>query len=360
MVDGARPYSNKRRAFTLVEPPAVSRPKRNAFTLVELLVVIAIIGILVALLLPAIQAAREAARRTQCVNNLKQIGLGVQNYAGARRYLPPMRIADHQQTWLVLILPHLEDQQVADLWDKNLGCFYKQTLQFRTSIINAFICPSVGHEKLIVAVSPDSKHSHPRNDPADTGSAGYRGSISDYRAVAGSTCFINRAVPPIHWTDTGPHSSPPFDGSNSHLVDGPIPQTRDKDIIYTSSPTSYGVQSYTPLTSFKNITDGTSKTLLGGEVGRGTSESGQAFNGDTSGMYLGELKQFCDKCDKSKAEGGDDGFGSVHNGVVNFTMCDGSVQGIARDVDAKVLDRMATRAGDDPYDVTDTAAPCTH
>jgi prepilin-type N-terminal cleavage/methylation domain-containing protein/prepilin-type processing-associated H-X9-DG protein len=334
---------------------------RQAFTLVELLVVIAIIGILVALLLPAIQAAREAARRSQCSNNMKQIGLGVQNYASARKYLPPMRIADHQQTWLVLLLPYLEEQQTGDLWDSKIGCFYKQSVQFRTSIINAYNCPSQSHESKLTAVQPDNKHSHPRNDPNDTGVVGYRGSISDYRAVAGSTCFVSREGTTIHWINSGPHSDPPFDGSTSHLVDGPIPQCRDKDIIYTTTPTSYGVVNYKPITSFKSITDGTSKTLLGGEVGKATAESGQAFNGDTgAGMWIGEIKQFCEKCDRNSAEGGDAGFGSVHNGVVNFVMCDGSVQGISKDIDPKVLDRMATRAGDDPYDVNGTATPCIH
>src|SRR6476620_6105821 len=90
--------------------------RRQGFTLVELLVVIAIIGILVALLLPAVQAAREAGRRTQCINNLKQLGIGFQNFHDTQKWLPPTHIDETASgsfkgsTWLVVILPYIEQE----------------------------------------------------------------------------------------------------------------------------------------------------------------------------------------------------------------------------------------------------------
>ena len=102
----------------------VERSVRRGFTLVELLVVIAIIGVLVALLLPAVQAAREAARRTQCKNNLKQIGLAIHNHHDTKGYMPPGTSQDQQPfgpaasnwgaSWMVYILPFVEQGPLFD------------------------------------------------------------------------------------------------------------------------------------------------------------------------------------------------------------------------------------------------------
>src|SRR5439155_25186542 len=90
--------------------------RRRGFTLIELLVVIAIIGVLVALLLPAVQAAREAARRSQCVNNLKQIGLAFHNYHSVNDCFPPgemclPNISTNRTFWTCFILPYLRSEE---------------------------------------------------------------------------------------------------------------------------------------------------------------------------------------------------------------------------------------------------------
>jgi len=90
------------------------RLSKRAFTLVELLVVIAIIGILVALLLPAIQAAREAARRTQCINNIKQLSLGMHNYHDTYKRFPRGAFATNRIAWSVRILPFIEENTLYD------------------------------------------------------------------------------------------------------------------------------------------------------------------------------------------------------------------------------------------------------
>ena len=122
------------------------------FTLVELLVVIAIIGILVALLLPAVQAAREAARRTQCSNNLKQIGLALHTYHDAHRTFPAfafMTLAsasgsghEYKADWVVNILPFMEMQNLYDQYDFRYTWCHAENQETVTRALPTFECPS--------------------------------------------------------------------------------------------------------------------------------------------------------------------------------------------------------------------------
>ena len=123
----------------------------HAFTLIELLVVIAIIGVLIGLLLPAVQQVRESARMLSCKNNLKQIGLALHNYHDANRSFPPFftssggnntRIADQTEkkaNWCVLILPYMEQSVIYDQWNFFLS---PQMNSQRSEQITAFLCPS--------------------------------------------------------------------------------------------------------------------------------------------------------------------------------------------------------------------------
>jgi hypothetical protein len=259
----------------------------------------------------------------------------------------------------------MEQAQVKKLWDPQLGCYYDQRYETRTASVDTYFCPSQQHESRIFASpsAPDDGHSHPRADPDPrAGGAGYQGSIADYRAVLSSTCYP-QLPDPQNGTIIDPAkkiTGVGWEGRNAHLADGPVPQGNkwDKKVKFGGSG-NRGVISFKAETSLKNITDGTSNTLLVGEVGKGESEIGHAFNGDHQpGLPLGEERGFCEKCELNRAEGGDSGFGGVHSGVVLFVACDGSVRSISRETDKRVLDRMATRAGDDQYDENGTAPTC--
>ena len=112
--------------------------KKRGFTLVELLVVIAIIGILIALLLPAVQSVREAARRTECMNNLRQIGLAVANYETAQQRFPPGWKSSTGWGWMAQCLPFIEQGNVADQMDLQyalLDPMHEFTSDFRLSVL---------------------------------------------------------------------------------------------------------------------------------------------------------------------------------------------------------------------------------
>src|SRR5437879_3055061 len=128
-----------------------SNKPRSAFTLVELLVVIAIIGVLVALLLPAVQAAREAARRMQCTNKLKQIAIAAHNIHDVTQGFPSghrvtYNVAANTQVyymnWGIALLPYLEQQALFNLYDDTVPNQDPKNAQIRASKCVAYICPS--------------------------------------------------------------------------------------------------------------------------------------------------------------------------------------------------------------------------
>src|SRR5687767_13769215 len=123
-----------------------TKPNRpvQGFTLVELLVAIAIIGILVALLLPAIQAARESARRTECTNHLRQIGLAIQTYHVAKGAFPSGRNKTDQfgVSWGYYILPQLEEQNIFDAYDASKAVYDDANKLAMRTPISVYACPS--------------------------------------------------------------------------------------------------------------------------------------------------------------------------------------------------------------------------
>jgi prepilin-type N-terminal cleavage/methylation domain-containing protein/prepilin-type processing-associated H-X9-DG protein len=136
--------------------------RRPGFTLIELLVVIAIIAVLIALLLPAVQAAREAARRIQCTNNLKQIGLAMHNYQSSNNTLPFGMKGCCWGTWLIPILPNIEQQPLFNAWNSygnnsGLANYVDTPLRYGgicnasvvSTRINAYMCPSDGNNTML-------------------------------------------------------------------------------------------------------------------------------------------------------------------------------------------------------------------
>src|SRR5690348_5797465 len=115
--------------------------RRCAFTLIELLVVIAIISILIGLLMPAVQKAREAAARTQCANNLRQIGLAIHMYHDTLKYIPPSRLSDVHATWAVLIMPYIDQGNLYNQWNL-ANDYYSQNDTARLTNVPLYFCPS--------------------------------------------------------------------------------------------------------------------------------------------------------------------------------------------------------------------------
>lgn len=307
------------------------RGKGKAFTLVELLVVIAIIGILIALLLPAVQAAREAARRMQCSNNLKQFGLAVQNFHDAKKAIPPSRLSCHHGTWYSELWPFLEQAGIESAWDP-VVCYYFQPIDNIQHQVPFFYCPS--RRGPMLSKTGDNRKSVSHRP----------GALGDYAGVVGDGRFWD-------WPYPSPNGSFLHATTPDGIVDGSCGGT-DPNRLYPGG--KY-------MLKFRDITDGLSKTIFIGEkhvpsqyFGEGARGDGSIYNPDNLinvGRWAGpgsSLARSPDDILKSSEI-----FGSHHPGVCQFVFGDGHVTGLSTSIDSEVLGNLAVRndgnvlAGDD-------------
>jgi prepilin-type N-terminal cleavage/methylation domain-containing protein len=359
-----------------------SRTVRLAFTLVELLVVIAIIGVLVALLLPAVQAAREAARRTQCTNNVKQIALGVHNFHDTRGTVPP--IVAYAPTggggttggfgagwgWLPFMLPYVEQKNLFDTinFDTNVCCKSMQLVH--NANIPAFTCPSdpLGRGYLNDRGLPNSACNDGSGTVTGPGTltgsnqsvpnvtrsrpSSYLGSFGDGFMVGDTSGYTVGATGRAFGCGGCSEQS----GSTVAGPNCPIPGTG-----WGGGPNHRGIWDYRnsrPPIRFANITDGLSNTILichASTLASGFDMVWFTNTGNTNGTSLPvnyNVRQsvqqgyfYCPACDLTGRPWRGRGIQSHHPGGAVAGMCDGSVVFLTESMNQLTLNAMGSREG---------------
>jgi prepilin-type N-terminal cleavage/methylation domain-containing protein len=315
---------------------------RHGFTLVELLVVIAIIGILIALLLPAVQAAREAARRTQCNNNLKQIGLGLQNYADANRTFPPGTV-NHgaccgtlsEMVWTISVLPYLEQTNLGEIYNYNLPVEDPANVTLLQKPLAVYSCPTDPNlDKLVI---PESG---PHNNQT------WR--VSAYRGMSG---VAHGAAPGYVFWDS------------SDAISGTATPSLRGVLHWVGKVNNAGNRYYPPTAtshvslgeSVSTILDGTSGTLMVGEYSSFTNPRRSTFWGYAYTSYAlsaatPESRTLLGDWNKCVAAGDANpckrAWGSLHpGGLMQFLKCDGSVASVNRNISPPIFVAISTIAG---------------
>jgi prepilin-type N-terminal cleavage/methylation domain-containing protein/prepilin-type processing-associated H-X9-DG protein len=315
------------------------------FTLVELLVVIAIIGVLVALLLPAVQAARESARRSQCMNNLKQMGLGVQNYNDTYSVMPAGNYHSVFGSWLLHILPYIELQSLHQQYSNQGMSGYPDTgirygnavnLPVTRTQIKTYVCPSDTKSAQLGVISGVTFHNYVANYGNTT-----RGRLS-----------------PVSTSSTG---LPNMYGGAPFI-----------EVIMQNVPTAYisHDNTYKPVVRIAEISDGMSNTLAISETVQGKSGDLRGFGWWGGGCHFetkltpnsplpDRTEQSCTPANRLNPPCANRQAGvaeneeslaarSRHPTGVQAAMCDGSVRFFSNNVALDTWRAIGTAAGGDP------------
>ncbi len=292
------------------------RSAQRAFTLIELLVVIAIIAILIALLVPAVQKVREAAARTQCLNNLKQIGLAFHTYYDANNRIPYLRgpggdVDDMGHTWAVIILPYIEQADVYNSWrvKNGTGAYASMPAAIQQAIVPSYYCPARGPSGRLSKASGSVT-----NDEYDSAP----GACGDYAGCSGTTFD-------------------PISNSFEQATGAVITELKKLTI--------------------KSITDGLSNTLYVGEkhinlqkIGTQTPYDCSIFNADSANS-IQRIAAPGYLLAKSMSDPEASIFGSPHTGVVNFVFGDGAVRSISVSTSGPILANLAHRSDGNTVDL---------
>jgi prepilin-type N-terminal cleavage/methylation domain-containing protein/prepilin-type processing-associated H-X9-DG protein len=326
-----------------------SATRQRAFTLVELLVVIAIIGILVALLLPAIQSAREAARRTDCINRIRQLGHAAHHYHDSRRHFP--RHGGHEGprnattgnkpiTGLssqALMLPYMEEESVLNLVDETIH-WRGQTEAVKRTPLPFLKCPSQDPMELTDVLTAGVEQSPLR---------------CHFVAIYGAKPECRGGGP----IDEYPDNTYTIENCN----DDPSDTTNDGGMA------TNGVIYYASDVPFRRITDGTSHTMMYGEQSWDAGINMTWLAGDDIGdpyiwVFNGKNISWPINSEPFGADWGvhnsgmdpvpvhDSSLGSNHPGGCHVLMCDGSAHFINEDIELDTLKAMASRASEEVFD----------